>query len=92
VVQQTGGLLGGTKAVKDRSRMFCGSVTAAGLLQIAPTVVSISDEGGYCNENSIYVFPEKELHGLSPNFHIHVPVGKFYILRIGPHIFLLQNR
>ncbi len=24
------------------------------------------------NENPIYVFPEKELRGLSPNFHIHV--------------------
>ena len=29
----------------------------------------------YCNENPIYVFPEKELCGLSPNFHIHVPVS-----------------
>jgi hypothetical protein len=24
------------------------------------------------HENPIYVFPEKELRGLSPNFHIHV--------------------
>jgi hypothetical protein len=28
----------------------------------------------HSNENSIYVFPEKELRGLSPNFHIHVSV------------------
>ncbi len=54
-------------------------------------------EAGYTvdlhyNENSIYVFPEKDLRGLSPNFHIHVSVGDLYIPRIGPHIFLQQNR
>ncbi len=41
-----------------------------------------------CNKNPIYVFPEKELRGLSPNFHIHVSVNDLYIPRIGPHIFL----
>ncbi len=40
----------------------------------------------------IYVFPEKELRGLSPNFHIHVFVTYLYIHRIGPHIFLQQNK
>ncbi len=40
------------------------------------------------NENSIYVFPEKELRGLSPNFHIHVSVSDLHIPRIGPHIVL----
>jgi hypothetical protein len=45
-----------------------------------------------CNENPIYVFPEKELRGLSPNFHVHVSVSDLYIPRIGPHIFLPQNR
>ncbi len=44
----------------------------------------------HCNE--IYVFPEKELRGLSPYFHIHVSVSDLYIRRIGPHIFLQQNR
>ncbi len=39
-----------------------------------------------CNENPIYVFPEKELSGLNPNFHIHVFVSDLYIPRIGPHI------
>jgi hypothetical protein len=29
----------------------------------------------HCKEISIYVFPEKELGGLSPNFHIHVTVS-----------------
>jgi hypothetical protein len=44
----------------------------------------------HCNENPIYVFPEKGLRGLSPNFHIHVSVSDLY--RIGPHFFLQQNR
>jgi hypothetical protein len=46
----------------------------------------------HCNENPIYVFLEKELHGLSLNFHIHVPVSDLYFPEIGPHIFLQQNR
>ncbi len=45
----------------------------------------------HSNENPIYVFPEKELRGLSPSFHIHVSVSDLYIPRIGPHIFLQQN-
>ncbi len=44
----------------------------------------------HCNENP--AFPEKELRGLSPNFHIHVSVSDLYIPRIGPLIFLQQNR
>jgi hypothetical protein len=28
-----------------------------------------------CSENSIYVFPKKELRGLSPNSYIHVSVS-----------------
>ncbi len=46
----------------------------------------------HCKENHIYVFPEKELRGLIPNFHIHVSVGDLCSPRIGPHIFLQQNR
>jgi hypothetical protein len=42
----------------------------------------------HCNENPIYVFLFWELHGLSPNFHIHVSVSDLYIPGIGPHIFL----
>jgi hypothetical protein len=38
--------------------------------------------------NPIYVFPEKELRGHSPNFHMHVSVSDLYIPSIGPHIFL----
>jgi hypothetical protein len=33
----------------------------------------------HCKEISIYLFPEKELHGLSPNFHFHVSVSDLYI-------------
>jgi hypothetical protein len=46
----------------------------------------------HCNENPIYVFPEKELRGLSPNFHIHVSVSDLYIPRIDLIVFLQQNR
>ncbi len=35
----------------------------------------------HCNENPIYVFPEKKLRGLSPNFHIPVSVSYLYIPR-----------
>jgi hypothetical protein len=34
-------------------------------------------------ENSKQIFPEKELRGLSPNFHIHVSVSNLYIPTIG---------
>ncbi len=41
-----------------------------------PGVLSISlFPAVHCNENSIYVFPEKELCGFSPYFHIHVSVS-----------------
>jgi hypothetical protein len=31
----------------------------------------------HCNGNLIYVLPENELRGLSPNFHFHVSVSHF---------------
>ncbi len=46
----------------------------------------------HCHENPIYVFPEKELRALSPNFHIHVSVSDLYIPGNGLHIFLQQDR
>jgi hypothetical protein len=46
----------------------------------------------HCNEYPIYVFLFGELRGLSPNFHIHVSVSDLYIPRIGPLVFLQQNR
>jgi hypothetical protein len=39
-------------------------------------------------ENLKQIFPEKELRGLSPNFHIHVSVSDLYIPRIGLPILL----
>jgi hypothetical protein len=36
----------------------------------------------HCNENLSYVFPEKDLRGLRPNFRIHVSVRDLYIPRI----------
>ncbi len=38
----------------------------------------------HCKEISIYVFLEKELRGLSPNFHSHVSLSDLYFLPIGP--------
>jgi hypothetical protein len=46
----------------------------------------------HCTENSILVFPEKELCSLSPNSYIHVSVSDLYIPRIGPYIWLQQNK
>jgi hypothetical protein len=40
----------------------------------------------------MYVFPEKELRGLSPNFHIHVSVSDLCIPTIGPPIILQQKK
>jgi hypothetical protein len=42
-------------------------------------------------ENSKQIFPEKELRGLSPNFHIHVSVSDLYIPTIGLPILLQEN-
>ncbi len=42
----------------------------------------------------MYVFPEKELRGLSSNFHIHVSVSFLYVNSHdqSTYIFLQQNR
>jgi hypothetical protein len=42
-------------------------------------------------ENLKQIFPEKELRGLSPNFHIHVSVSDLYIPMIGLPILLREN-
>jgi hypothetical protein len=42
-------------------------------------------------ENSKQIYPEKELRGLSPNFHIHVSVSDLYISTIGLPILLHEN-
>jgi hypothetical protein len=39
-------------------------------------------------ENLKQIFPEKELRGHSPNFHIHVSVSDLYIATVGLPILL----
>ncbi len=46
----------------------------------------------HCTENPIYVFPEKKLRSLVPNYYIHVSVRDLYIPRIGLSIWLQQDR
>jgi hypothetical protein len=41
--------------------------------------IYVYNDPAHCNENPIYVFPEKELYGISLNFHIHVSVSNLYI-------------
>jgi hypothetical protein len=41
-------------------------------------------------ENLKQIFPEKELRGQGPNFHIHVSVSDLYITTVGLP-FLLQE-
>jgi len=41
----------------------------------------------HCNENSIYVFTEKDLRGLSANIYVHVSVSDLYIPMGSVHIF-----
>jgi hypothetical protein len=42
-------------------------------------------------ENLKQIFPEKELHCLNPNFHIHVSVRDLYIPTIGLANLLQEN-
>ncbi len=43
------------------------------------------------NENSKQIFPEMELQGRSPGFHIYVSVSDLYIPKIGLPILLQEN-
>jgi hypothetical protein len=43
-------------------------------------------------ENSKQILPEKEFHGLSPNFRIHLSVSDLFIPKIGLPILLQENR
>jgi hypothetical protein len=64
-------------------------------LSLNPSHIDIYSGTPHCNENLIiYVFPEMELRGLNPNFHIHACACELflYIPRIGLHIVLQQNR
>jgi hypothetical protein len=54
--------------------------------------LQIREELLHYKENPIYVFLFWELHGLNPNFQIHVSVRNSFSPRIGPHVFLQQTR
>jgi hypothetical protein len=41
----------------------------------------------HCKENPINVLPEKKLHGLRPNFHIHFICETIYIFPRSFHLF-----
>ncbi len=72
----------------SRERSAAETVLSTDLLDGPPTAQLAS----HCIEISIYVFLEKELRGLSPNFQIHVSSSDQYTPMIGPPIFLQQNR
>jgi hypothetical protein len=42
----------------------------------------------HCTDNSKHIFTEMKLHGLIPNFYIHVSVSHLCIPTIGPPILL----
>jgi hypothetical protein len=46
---------------------------------------------GHNTQNSKQTFPEKELLGYSPNFHIHVSVSDLYIPTTDQLILLQEN-
>ncbi len=57
-------------------------------LQIPPIIGAIYTLQRHTTENSKQIFPEKELRGLGPNFHILVSVSDLYIPTIGLPILL----
>ncbi len=59
------------------------------LLCVESRVFSISLQRDN-TENFKQIFPEKELRGLFPNFHIHVSVSNLYIPMIGLPILLKE--
>jgi hypothetical protein len=61
-------------------------------LHISPSTVGTILCRLHCKEIWFYVFPEKELRGLSYNFHIYVSVIDLYIPMFSTPIVLQQNR
>jgi hypothetical protein len=78
-------------ALSDNFGNFQRRITFA-LASTFPICRHRSGRTPHYNENTIDIFPEKELRGLSSNFNIHVSASDLYIPRIGPHIFLQQDR
>jgi hypothetical protein len=48
------------------------NVASTKSIKLTPTYFLFSTRSQHCKENPIYLFPEKEFLGLSPNFHIHI--------------------
>ncbi len=71
--------------------LHCSSASAFLPLDRSHLEQSQSTGQRYNTENSKQIFPEKQLRGLSPNFHIHVSVLDLYIPRIDLPILLQEN-
>jgi len=52
----------------------------------------LSTNQPHCSENPIYVFPEKELRGLSPYFHAFICLWAIYIFPGSVHIFSCSRK
>ncbi len=63
------------------------TLTAVGTECIPPPLILQRDN----IVNSKEIIPEKEMHGLSPNFNIQVSVSDLHIPAIGLPILLLKN-
>jgi hypothetical protein len=60
------------RQVEGTPERLCQQVSMhAGLEDGYVSLQYLSTNQPHCSKNPIYVFPEKELRGLSPNFHIH---------------------
>jgi hypothetical protein len=65
-----------------------GYITKAEMTKLSKTLTKDQIDKVHCYENPIYGFPEKELRGLSHNFHIHVSVRDLYTVVPGSgHIY-----
>jgi hypothetical protein len=55
--------------------------------------ILLANEGFHALQRKIrFMYSQKILRGLSPNFQIHVSVSDLHISTIGPPVFLQPNR
>ncbi len=64
--------------VKKQRRKFF-QILTVGATAFSVRLLGSNPPPATLHKNPIYVFPEKDLRGLSPNFHIHVSVNDLYI-------------
>ncbi len=74
------------------SYYFCMMIEGSGSATFVSYTVSNAAQCKHWKEISMHVFPENELRGLSPSFHIHVSASDLHISTFGPPIILQQNR